>query len=336
MPAPAKTTKVQDTYSGVSRIFLLGAALTSALVGACDDGGAPYSGSSTGGTAQSVAGSATSGSASGGADTGGTPNGGTTATGGTTPSGSSAGSGGSVASGTFNLLFRDDFDTLDSTRWQLMTHSWSGNLALFSVTPVKAEDGQLTISLLPAPEGTVDDTNAPKPYLGAEVRSFDTLTYGRVKARVKFAAGSAVVSSLVTIYTPWPADNWNELDVEILGAPPAKVQFNAMVYTGAPKTPPVTTSVTPTQDPFKPTLALDPTADFHVYTVEWTPSAATFSIDDQVVHTWTKNIHLMTLPQNVLLTVWASSEPSWAGPQNETTTQAKAVYDWVELYTYTP
>ncbi len=29
----------------------------------------------------------------------------------------------------FSLLFRDDFDGLDTGRWQLMTHSWAGNLA---------------------------------------------------------------------------------------------------------------------------------------------------------------------------------------------------------------
>lgn len=327
MPAHSNTTKVQNAYSRGSKIFLLSATFFSPLLGACDNGSPSDVASSTAGSHQTAAGSTSGGTTGGGSASGGTTSGGTSTTG---------GSGGAAASGTFSLLYRDDFDTLDLTRWQLMTHSWPGNLALFSATPVKAENGQLSISLLPAPEGTVDDTNAPKPYLGAEVRSLDTLTYGRVKARVKFAAGSAVISSLVTIYTPWPADNWNELDVEILGAAPAKVQFNAMVYTGAPTTPPVTTSVTPTQDPFKPTLALDPTADFHVYTVEWTPTAATFSIDDQVVHTWTKNIALMTLPQNVLLTVWASSEPTWAGPQNETTTQAKAVYDWIELYAYTP
>jgi endo-1,3-1,4-beta-glycanase ExoK len=139
----------------------------------------------------------------------------------------------------FSLLFRDDFEQLDLTRWQLMTHSWDSNLALFSDETATIEDGQLVISLLRAPEGTVDASNNPKPYLGAEVRSSDTLTYGRVRARMKFAQGSAVVSSLVTIYTPWPADDWNELDIECLGSAPARLQLNTMVYTGAPPAPPV-------------------------------------------------------------------------------------------------
>jgi len=189
--------------------------------------------------------------------------------------------------------------------------------------------------LLPAPEGTLSE-GVPKQFLGAEVRSRDTLTYGRVKARIKFASGSAVISSLVTIYTPWPADNWNEFDVECLGAPPVTLQYNSQVYAGPPTTPPVTTPVSPTPDVFLDTLAFDPTADFHVYTVEWTPDSAKYLIDDEVRLTWTRNIALMNLPQNVLLTIWASSASSWAGPVTDATSQAAATFDWVELYRYTP
>jgi beta-glucanase (GH16 family) len=250
------------------------------------------------------------------------------------PADGAAGSGGGSA-GTFTLLFRDDFETLDQTRWQLMTHSWGSNLALFSPQTATTENGLLLIRLLPAPQGTVDPDGVAKQFLGAEVRSRDTLTYGRVRARIKFASGSAVISSLVTIYTPWPADNWNELDVECLGASPSGLQYNAQVYTGPPTTPPVTTPVSPTPDVFTDTLPFDPSVDFHVYTIEWTPSGARFVVDDEVRHTWTRNINLMTLPQNVLLTIWASSSAAWAGAVNEATSEAAATYDWVELHSYT-
>jgi beta-glucanase (GH16 family) len=234
----------------------------------------------------------------------------------------------------FTLLFRDDFDTVDTTRWQLMTHSWGTNLALFSAETVSATDGILDLRLLPAPEGTVDDQGAAKAFLGAEVRSRATLTYGRVRARARLATGSAVVSSLVTIYTPWPADNWNELDIECLGKEPANVQFNAMIYDGPPVTPPATTSVSPTQDPTKVLLSFDPSADFHEYTIEWTPAGAFFQVDGELLHTWTKRIDLMTLPQNVLMTIWASSSTAWAGAVAPETEQAVASYDWIELYEY--
>jgi beta-glucanase (GH16 family) len=173
-----------------------------------------------------------------------------------------------------------------------------------------------------------------KPFLGAEVRSRDALKYGRVTARVKFARGSAVISSLVTIYTPWPADDWNELDIECLGKAPEAIQYNAQVYTGAPTTPPVSVSVSPTPDLFADSLPFDPSADFHVYTIEWNPAGASFLVDDELRHTWTKNIRLMDRPQNVLLTIWASSSAGWAGAVTDETSQAQAQYDWIELYEY--
>jgi endo-1,3-1,4-beta-glycanase ExoK len=236
--------------------------------------------------------------------------------------------------GTYTLLFRDDFDTLDASRWQLMTHSWGSNLAVFSPDTTTIEEGALTIRLLDAPDGTTDPEGVAKSFLGAEVRSRQTLTYGRVKARVKFARGSAVISSLVTIYTPWPADDWNELDIECLGKAPENIQYNSQVYTGPPTTPPVTTPVSPTPDLFQDALPFDPSADFHEYAIEWNPKGATFLVDGEARHVWTKNITLMDLPQNVLLTIWASSSSGWAGPVTDETEGAFAQYDWVELYEY--
>jgi endo-1,3-1,4-beta-glycanase ExoK len=296
------------------------------LASACDTGSSSLDGPVAG--APVSAGS--SGSSASGAS--GSPGAGAPASAGTAAAGGSA----PATGGSFQLTFRDDFDRLDTSRWQLMTHSWDTNLALFSDKTASVEDGQLVLRLLPAPEGTVDGTGAAKRYLGAEVRSLETLSYGRVRARIKFAQGSAVVSSLVTIYTPWPADDWNELDFECLGASPPTLQLNTMVYLGQPLPPPVTTSVTPTQDPFKPTLAFDPRADFHVYAVEWTPESARFLVDDEVVHTWSKHIDRLKLPQNVLLTLWASSSTAWAGPIAEDTLSAEARYDWVEFYDYVP
>jgi beta-glucanase (GH16 family) len=298
-------------------IFLRFAAI--ALFG-CDDGGlvTAAAGAASGGAggAQAVAGGAA------GAVSGGTPSGGTNG-------------GVPAATGSFELLFRDDFDTFDSARWQMMTHSWEGNLSLFSTQAAAVEAGQLVISLTPAPEGTVDDGGATKSFLGAEVRSLDTLTYGRVRSRIKFASGSAVISSLVTIYTPWPADDWNELDIECLGQA-GKVQLNAMVYLGQPTTPPVTTSVKPSAFPTMAMLEFDPSADFHVYEIEWTTQGARFSIDDVEVRHWSEHIDLMKLPQNVLLTIWASGSPGWAGAVTDATGTAKAYYDWIELYTHKP
>ena len=101
----------------------------------------------------------------------------------------------------FELAWEDPFDTIDTSRWSLMTHSFDGNLAQFSTANAEVVDGLLKLNLTPAPEGTA------KPYFGVEYRSKETLQYGKVEARVRFAKGSAVVSSLVLIAIPVTPEN---------------------------------------------------------------------------------------------------------------------------------
>jgi endo-1,3-1,4-beta-glycanase ExoK len=231
--------------------------------------------------------------------------------------------------GRFDLAWEDQFDAFDPARWQLMTHSWDGNLAQFSQDNVSFAGGVASLHLTPAPG------DVAKPFRGVEMRSLDTLTYGKVEARARFAGTSAVVSAVVLIYTPWPADDWNELDIEYLGRYRDKIQFNAQVYIGPPKVPPVATSVTPTPSEVIADVTADPSADFHVYGIEWTPTDARFMIDGEVKRTWTTYIDRMKRPENVLLTIWASSSASWAGPVQADTAPSQADYDWVRVYTWT-
>jgi endo-1,3-1,4-beta-glycanase ExoK len=211
-----------------------------------------------------------------------------------------------------------------------MTHSWDSNLAQFSTENTSFADGIASLLLTPEPADTV------KPFRGVEMRSRDTLTYGKIESRARFAKGSGVVSSLVLIYTPWPADDWNELDIEFLGRYADRAQTNVMVYTGPPTTPPVAQSVTPTPSSQIATLAFDPSADFHVYAMEWTPAEVRFVIDGEVMRTWTTQISRLRLPQNILLTIWASNAASWAGPIEATTAPTSADYDWIKVYDWVP
>jgi beta-glucanase (GH16 family) len=234
------------------------------------------------------------------------------------------------STGPFTLAWQDDFNSFDSSRWQLMTHSWDGNLAQFSTSNTRFSGGILSLLLTSQP------SDSAKPFRGVEMRSLSTLTYGKIETRARYARGSGVVSATVLIYTPWPADNWNELDIEYLGFNPNSIQFNEMVYLGTPPTPPVTTSVTPTQYPQVTSLGFDASADFHVYSIEWTPQAATFLVDGVVKHTWSQEIGRMKLPQNILLTIWASNSASWAGPIQSSTAPTQADFDWIKVYNYTP
>lgn len=287
-------------------------------------------------------GSAAGGSATGGSATGGTMTGGVNATGattggnaartsgGTASQGGGAGSSAAGGSGSFVLAWEDDFNALDPSAWQLMTHSWDGNLAQFSANNVSVASGVLSIQLTTAANDTA------KPYRGVEMRSIKTLTRGKVSARIRFAKGSGVISALVTIYTPWPADNWNEIDIEHLGKTPTSSQLNCMVYTGAPVTPPVTQSVSPTQDPLIVSPGFDAETAFHQYDIEWTDTAVRTLMDGVLMRTWTKEVSRMTLPQNILFTIWASSSADWAGALTSNSAPTSADIDWIRVYDWKP
>ncbi len=223
----------------------------------------------------------------------------------------------------FELLWQDDFDSFDGARWQLMTHSWDGNLATFSTANTRFQDGILSLLLTREPSDTV------KPFRGVEMRSRETLTYGKIETRARYARGSGVVSGTVLIYTPWPPDSWNELDIEYLGAFADRMQFNAMVWMGGQP-------VTPTQFPQTVSLGFDAAADFHVYAIEWTPTIVRFTVDGAVRATWSSEIARMTLPQNILLTIWASNASGWAGPILSSSAPTQADFDWIRVYRYRP
>jgi hypothetical protein len=72
----------------------------------------------------------------------------------------------------------------------------------------------------------------------------------------------------------------------------------------------------------------------YIRLIELTPERARFFVDDVERYSWSDRIDLMGLPQNVLLTIWASSSADWAGPVAGNTAGASASYDWVEVYEY--
>ena len=231
--------------------------------------------------------------------------------------------GASGLSAAFELAWQDDFDSVDLVRWQLMTHSWDGNVSQFTASNATTDAGILSLAL------TSEPTDASKPFRGVEMRSRNTLTYGKVEASVRFAAGSGVVSSLVLLYTPWPPPDWNELDIEFLGMNTDRIQFNHMI-----NIPPADPATGHLQYPAMVTLDMNPSEDFHTYAIEWVPGEARFSIDGLVLHTATEEMARMVLPQNILLTIWASSSAGWAGPIDDTTAPTSVDYDWIKVYDY--
>lgn len=105
--------------------------------------------------------------------------------------------------------------------------------------------------------------------LSAELYTAASYGYGRVAARLRFAAGDGVVGALFLWKdgSEMPGTFWNELDVEKVGAD-CRLLTNA--FYGNPAV--VHSQPHPVE--------WDPCSDFHTYVYEWTPDTIVWSVDE--------------------------------------------------------
>lgn len=232
----------------------------------------------------------------------------------------------------FTLLFEDHFDSLDTTRWQRASHTFTENAAQFDPSMVTIEDGFLRLGLDVAPSPSAEG----REYIGGELRTLDFFSYGRFEARIRFAPGSGVVSSLFTYYDHWAdanlPENWNEIDIEFLGKDPTQVQFNVIHWNASNQR---------TTHEQHAATAFDPSAEFHDYAIEWLPDAVNFYIDEELVHSQTDQIEeFLTLDSRLMMNIWpVQNTPNltnWAGTFSPSSVPTAAYYDWVRVYAHTP
>jgi beta-glucanase (GH16 family) len=278
--------------------------------------------SGAGNVAGSSAPAGASGSSTGGGPT--TPQGGTGGTGGTgagagtSNGGGASGSGGTSPLDAFQLLWRDDFDSFDSNRWTKATHTFPENLAQFSAANVLVEAGLLKLRVTEVPNG-------PKPYAGAEIYSVQEFKFGRFEGRIKFCAGSGLVSSLFT-YKEDVEQSWQEIDIEHLGNLPKSIQYNLIYGTLAERK----------YQPKVVTFDYTPTAEFHDYAIEWKPDGITFYVDGQQTH---HDVQATIQDAAKLrMNAWPTdnSVTSFAGPLDTNAIPCEAQYDWIQVFSYTP
>lgn len=310
-------------------------------VGGSASAGGP---TTTAGTGASTAGSSSVGGQPGTAGSGVVPQGGTNNQGGTGTAGGmttggtmaggpgggnagapSAGSGGGGGTGPvvdprFKLKWRDDFDSFNDSRWSKQTHTFEENLARFTPSNVVVEGGLLKLKVTKV-------ANQDREYSAAEVATKETFTYGRFAARIKFCAGSGMVSSLFT-YKQDISSGWQEIDIEFLGylVNPNRIQYNLISGTHANRV----------YQPKVVNTIGSPTAEFHDYAMEWAPDGITFFVDGNLM--WKGVQPAIKDAQTLHMNAWPTNNAvtSFAGPFNPAAVPCEAQYDWVEAYTYSP
>jgi beta-glucanase (GH16 family) len=242
-------------------------------------------------------------------------------TGGTTATGGNFGTGGALVSPDFELLWEDNFDNFDGSRWSKASHTFPENLAGFAPENAVVEDGLLKLRITAQQRGD-------KPFTAGEVYSTQQFLYGRFEARIKFARGSGVVSSLFT-YKDDPLSFWNEIDVESLGYLPTSVQYN--IITSAPG------GGSLEYQPHVDQLGLSPYTEFHDYAIEWRPEDVRFFVDNLPRHTETRNVASRLNQQARLrMNCWPTNNEvtDFAGPLDRNAIPTEAQYDWVRVYRY--
>ncbi|MBL8538218.1 MAG: family 16 glycosylhydrolase [Hyphomonadaceae bacterium] len=156
------------------------------------------------------------------------------------------------------------------------------------------------------PQGLVIslDRNAgdgEKPYVSGEISTSEEYLYGYFEARLRMPRGRGLVSAFFTFTRPEGVESWNEIDMELTGYDPRRIE---LVYHVAGQ---ATLQVEE--------LPFDASEDFHTYAFEWRRNAIRWYIDNELVHVSRRGrVAELTRPQRMFSSLWNSERmPRWLG-----------------------
>lgn len=224
-----------------------------------------------------------------------------------------------TATNEFNTVIYDDFTYYDQTIWQKA--DWANGDPFYNgwcPEQINFDANILNIKL------EKKDCNT-KTHASGEYRTFNTYKYGRYSARFQASDVNGTISSLFTYTGISEGTEWDEIDIEILGKSPTKMQINYW-RNGH-------------EHPVMIDLGYDASANMHTYSFVWHQDYISWFVDNKLVYTVTEN-HLNdndSLPINagkIIINLWAATGiESWSGLYEDNTT-AQASYDYVKFETF--
>jgi hypothetical protein len=161
----------------------------------------------------------------------------------------------------------------------------------------------------------------------AELYTSESYGFGRVAARIRFAAGDGVISSLFL----WKDGSeisgtfWNELDFEKVGAD-CHIETNPLYGNPA------------AVHPQRHALDADPCKEFHTYAYEWTPESIAWFVDDVEIRRETgatATAFAENAPEGMQIrfNVWPGNA-SFGGNFDPSILPVHQYVDWVEFSSY--
>jgi endo-1,3-1,4-beta-glycanase ExoK len=194
--------------------------------------------------------------------------------------------------------FVETFDRLDRVRWYV-SDGWSNGdhqNCTWSAGQVSVSDGKLKL-------GFAEKDYKERAYVCGEVQTNQRFGYGAFEVRMKAVAGSGLNTGFFSYIGPVHKQPHDEIDFEVLGKDPSKVQVNQYVdgkSVGSAK------------------LADVPGgADkgFHDYAFVWEKDRIAWYVDGVLVDEATDPAKLPSHSSKIYLSLWGSDIlKSWMGP----------------------
>lgn len=207
-------------------------------------------------------------------------------------------------------------DSHDTVNW-IVSGDWANGdpfVSGFCASQVSFGQGALSQGVMNL---SLETKNcAGKSYASGEYRTKTFYGYGYYEARLKAAPGAGIVTGFFTYTGPSDGNVHDEIDVEILGKDPTKLQVN--YWTNG------------VEHPTTIALGFDASQDYHTYAFDWQPSAIKWYVDGKLVHTETgSNGALPSTAGRIMANLWACNATSWCGSYTPSATPVLASFDWI-------
>jgi endo-1,3-1,4-beta-glycanase ExoK len=193
--------------------------------------------------------------------------------------------------------FVDTFDKFDRGRWFISDGWTNGDYqnCSWSKQQVKVKDGILRMTF---DKRQTED----REHVCGEIQTRQRFGYGTFEVRMKAAAGSGLNSAFFTYIGPVDKEPHDEIDFEVLGKDPSKVQLNQYVNgksVGEEKLVPVPGGAD---------------QGFHDYAFVWEKDRIRWYIDGEQVGEATDPAKIPTHPGKIFASLWGTDKlTSWLG-----------------------
>lgn len=207
----------------------------------------------------------------------------------------------------------DDFVAYNPIIWEKRDGANVGehpfDSCAFRPDHIAFKDGKLVLRL--------DDVKSHKrAYTSAEYRTNDFFSYGSVEASIKAAKGDGLVTTLFFYTGKWYGNPHDEIDVEIFGKDPTKMQVNYFAGSDAEHETVIN-------------LGFDASQEFHSYKIQWEKDRIVWYVDGKQVHSEDGSRsrgRLPSKPGKIMVSLWTCGSQKTGGDEG--------AIDWLNPFTY--